>query len=182
MCGMGVLFEYFAADSDEVAASVIDRLGGPGACAVPPAPSITRRRLFRRAVDQAPALRENAPELVFETVSVKGIDPVVQLGTLEELLTGRPYDDIVEDPRSGQEVATRNGGERLVLTLTESITTALAEAGNDRLSGVAVPWSRTEEFWGAGDPEVLASFLGDLAGLARRARARDQQLYCWVCV
>lgn len=180
---MGVLFDYFAADSDEVAASVIDRLGGPGAGVAPPAPSITpRRRLFRRAIEQAPALRDDAPQLVFDTVSVEGIDPVVQLGTLEELLTGRPYDDIVEDPRSGQAVATRNGGERLVLTLTESVTTALAEAGNDRLSGVAVPWSQTEGFWGAGDPEVLAGFLGDLSGLARRARDRDQRLYCWVCV
>jgi hypothetical protein len=97
-------------------------------------------------------------------------------------MTGRPYDDIVEDPRSGQAVATRDGGERLVLTLTESVTTALADAGNDRLSGVAEPWSQTDEFWGAGDPEVLAGFLRDLAGLARRARARDQQLYCWVSV
>jgi hypothetical protein len=83
MCCMGVLFDYFAADSDEVAASVIDRLGGPGAGAAPPALSITpRRRLFRRANEQAPALRDNAPELVFDTVSIKGIDPVANWARL----------------------------------------------------------------------------------------------------
>ena len=42
-----------------------------------------------------------------------GIDPVVQMGIFEELLTGRAYDDIVEDPRSGHAVAERDGGEQL---------------------------------------------------------------------
>jgi len=183
MCGMGVLFDYFAADSDDVAASVIDRLGGPGSSARPTAPAITpRRRLFRRSTEQAPALRDETTELVFDTVCDTGIDPVVQLGTLEELLTGRPFDDILDDDRSGKAVATHNDGEELVLTLTESVTTALVEASAKRLSEVAVPWSQTEEFWGTADPEVLSDFLGELRGLARRARARDQQLYCWVCV
>jgi hypothetical protein len=185
ICGMGVLFDYFAADSDDLAASVIDRVGGPGADpAAPPPPSNTPRGRLSRLADQAQASvrPEEAPELVFDTVCAQGIDPVVQLGTLEELLTGRPYDDIAEDPRSGHSVTIGDGGERLVLTLTEGVTTALAEAGNDRLFGVAVSWSQTEEFWGEGDPELLAVFLRNLAGLARLARARDQQLYCWVCV
>jgi|GEM_PF-541355 len=182
MCGMGVLFDYFAADSDELAASVIDRRGGPGTAPSPVPSNTPRRRLFRRAVEQAPVRREDAPELVFETVSVRGIDPVVQLGTLEELLTGRPYDDIVEDPRSGHALAMCDGGERLVMTLTDGVTTALLEAGNDRLAGVAAPWSQTEDFLGDGDPEVIAGFLQNLSALARRARASDQRLYCWVCV
>ena len=153
---MGVLFDYFAADSDEQAASAIDRLGGPGAIATLPAP---------------------APS--FDTVSVKGIDPVVQMGTLEELLTARPYDEIVAQPRSGHTLAVRDGGERLVLTLTDVLTSALAEASQERLAEVAVPWSRTEEFWGGTDPESLTHILRDLAGLARRAQASSQQLYCW---
>jgi hypothetical protein len=156
---MGVLFDYFAADSDEQAASAIDRLGGPGAATAPPAPAQT-----------------------FDTVSVKGIDPAVQMGTLEELLTARPYDDIVEQPRSGHTLAIRDGGERLVLTLTDSLTSALAEASPERLAEVAVPWSRTEEFWGGADPDTLTEILRDLAGLARRAQAGSQRLYCWVCV
>ena len=69
MSGMGVLFDYFAADSNEAPASVIDRRGGPGSSATCPALSITpRRRLFRRSTGQAPAPRDNATELVAEDV------------------------------------------------------------------------------------------------------------------
>lgn len=163
---MSVLFDYFAAGSDEAAAAAIDRVGGPGSQAVPVPP----------ATDVSFAL------VVYDTVSVKGIDPVVQLGTLEELLTGRPYDEIANDPRSGHIVAARDGGERLVCTITDSLLAALAQSNGDALRRVAEPWSQTEEFWGAADPEVLADVLGDLAGLARRARADDRRLYCWVCV
>lgn len=179
---MSVLFDYFAADSDELAASVIDRPGGPGTAATPAPSSTPDRRLFRRAAEQSPVRQGDAPELVLDTVSVQGIDPVVQMGTLEELLTGRTYDDIVEDPRSGHALAMRDGGERLVMTLTDGVTTALLEAGNDRLARVAASWSQTEEFLGDVDPEVISGFLRDLAGLARRANARNQQLYCWACV
>jgi hypothetical protein len=154
---MGALFDYFAADSDEEAASTIDRLGGPGAAS-------------------------DASARTFDTVSAKGIDPVVQLGTLEELLTGRPYDDIAAEPRSGHSVAIRDGGDVLVLTLTDSLTSALAEATPERLAEVAVPWSLTEEFWGSAEPGMLAEFLRDLAGLASRAQASSQRLYCWTCV
>lgn len=179
---MGVLFDYFAADSDEIAASVIERLGGPGSSLRPPPPVITPLgRLFRRPSEQALAVPDKSTELVFDTVCDTGIDPVVQLGTLEELLTGVPFDDILDDDRSGKAVATRNGGERLVVTLTDGVTTALAEAPAERLSEVAVPWSQTEEFLGTGNSGVLSVVLGELAELARRARARDQQLYCWVC-
>ena len=116
----------------------------------------------------------------YTTVADTGIDPVVQGGTLEELLTGRPYEGIEQDPRWGQSLATRNGGEGLVLTLTDGLVDALAEADADRLAEVAIPWSQTEEFWGAGDPEELSALLRDLAGLAREARARNESVYCWV--
>ncbi|AXB42569.1 hypothetical protein [Amycolatopsis albispora] len=150
---MGVLFDYFAAPSDEAAAATIDRDGGPGS----PAP-------------------------VFDTLPVKGVDPVVQLGTLEAQLTGRAYADIVADPRSGRDLASRGGGERLVLTVTDSLAAALAAAPDERLAEVAVPWSETEEFWGQGDPVALADFLRDFAALARRADQAGHRLYCWLSV
>ena len=182
---MGVIYDYFSADSDEQAASVIDRLDGPGArAASPPSGEAPRRGLFRRKVDLLVAPTEAPPpDLVFDTVPGHGIDPVVQMGTLEELLTGRSYDDeIATDPRNGHTVAVRDGGERHVLTLTHSLATALAQASDERLAEVAVPWSQTEEFWGDADPDVLTDFLHSLAALARRAQATQQLLYCWVCV
>ncbi|MFJ4267902.1 hypothetical protein [Paenarthrobacter nicotinovorans] len=177
---MGVVFDYFSAASDEEAATVIDRVGGPISQATITPPAEPRRGIFGRKRQPAAVTYQKVG--VFDAVSGNGIDPVVQLGTLEELLTGRPFDDVMDDPRSGQALADREGGERLVLTLTEPLCTALATASDEALEQVAIPWSETEEFWNAADPALLADFLKDLAGLARRSEASGQRLYCWVCV
>jgi hypothetical protein len=156
---MGVLFDYFSAASDEAAASAIGLLGGPGA---------------------ASAGTQSGSS--FDTVPAKGIDPLVQLGTLEALLTGRDYERVVAGPRAGHVLATQDGGERLVVTLTDELQAALADADNAQLASVAVPWSQTEEFFGRGDPQILTGLLHELAELARRARTKDERIYCWVCV
>jgi hypothetical protein len=184
MLAMGVLFDYFAAKSDEEAATVIDRVGGPGtqAVTVPPSAGAKRGSFARKRSTAGTSFGTDPGLVVYDTVSVKGIDPVVQLGTLEELLTGRSYDEIANDPRSGHAVETRDGGERVVCTITDSLMTALAQASGEALQRIAEPWSQTEEFWGAADPDELAEILGDLAGLARRAQANGRRLYCWVCV
>lgn len=180
---VGVLFDYFAAASDDEAAAVIDRVGGPGSQATLASPPESKRGIFgRKRQPSEPAIGTDPDLVVYRTVSVKGIDPVVQLGTLEELLTGQPYDDVVEDPRSGHDVAVRDGGERMVVTITDALTSALAGATDDALEQVAVPWSETEEFWNAADPSDLAAFLKELAELAREAAANALRLYCWVCV
>jgi hypothetical protein len=146
---MGVVTDYFSASSDAAAASVIDRLGGP----------------------REPSTGPSA-EPPFDTVEAKNLDPVVMLGTLEALLTGRDYRDIV---------AGQDDYHLLVLTVTDEIQAALAAASDKRLAEVAVPWSRTEEMRGA-DPKELAELLGKLASLARRAAGRSERLYCWVSV
>jgi hypothetical protein len=115
-------------------------------------------------------------------LSVKGIDPVVQMGTLEAVLTGVSTEVILARPRSDSPVAVRDDGERLVLSLPDELQQVLAEQTPERLDAVAVPWSQTEEFWGHGDPNVLAHFLRELSQLALHARDRGHRLYCWVCV
>lgn len=150
---MGNLYDYFAAPDDRAAASTFDLLGGPSAGG-------------------------------FDTLETKGIDPTVQLGTLEELLTGRSYEEVADDPRQSAEIgpAPKAGGdaaEHGVVTLTDSLAAALADADRERLAEVAVPWSRTDEFWGDTDPELLTDFLVRFADLARRARDRGHRLYCW---
>jgi hypothetical protein len=168
---MGVLFDYFSAASDEAAASAISLPGGPGA----PPPPPERRGLLRGRQASAPAV------VPFDTISVKGIDPLVQLGTLEALLTGRDYEQIVSGPRAGHMLATQDDGERLVVTLTDELQAVLADAQDDQLAAVAVPWSQTEEFFGQCEPQTLAGLLHELAELARRARDNDERMYCWVC-
>lgn len=146
---MGVLFDYFAAPSDESAGGTIDLEGGPGQAGLAVLPT-------------------------------KGIDPVVQLGKLESLLTGTDYDTVVADRRSGHPVAIRDEGERLVLTITDELQDALADASPEQLDAVAVPWSQIEEFSGNGQPQELAHFLGELGRLSRDALANGDRLYCWV--
>lgn len=140
---------------------------------------------FTAASDEEAAAAINdlrAPSGGRELVADTGIDPAVQLGTLEELLTGRSYDSIEEDPRNGDVLADRDGGEILILTVTDALLEALAEATPDTLREVSVPWSQTEEFWGAVEPEELAETLTDLASLARSARERGRRVYCWASV
>ena len=167
---VGVLFDYFSAASDEAAAEAIDLLGGPGIAARTSADGLTG----------VPGTTSERPP--FDTVSAKGVDPLVQLGTLEALLTGREYELIVAERRAGRPLAIRHGGGRMVVTLTDQLQAALAAADRQQLASVAVPWSQTDEFWGRGDPEDLASLLRELAELAHRARGRGERMYCWVCV
>ncbi|MGY6657087.1 hypothetical protein ACXIZN_33490 [Amycolatopsis sp. TRM77291] len=119
-------------------------------------------------------------EASFPTVALKGVDPFVQLGTLESLLTGVDYEVVIE--REIAPVTMAGEGTRLVVALTAELSAALADADEARLNEVAEPWSRTEEFGGQADPADLATMLTGLAELARNARTRGDRLYCWVCV
>jgi hypothetical protein len=156
---MSVGFDYFSAVSDETAAGAVNLPGGPGA-----------------------PLADQAGESSFDTVRAQGIDPLVQLGTLEALLTERAYEQIVTGPRAGRPLAAQDSGESLIVTLTDELQAALADADDDVLAAVAVPWSQSDEFSGQGDAQSLAGLLQGLAELARRARAKNERMYCWVCV
>lgn len=150
---MGVLYDYFSAPTDEEATKVLAVEGGPG-----------------------------APDSGYDAVALKGIDPVVQLGALEALLTAAPYDDVIDDPRSGAMLAASEDFDQFVVTLTTALVSALAVADDETLARVAVPWSQTDEFGGTVPPEELTPVLKDLAALARRAELSGALVYCWVCV
>lgn len=149
---MSVIYDYFSAASDEEAVKVLDVEGGP-----------------------------TATDSGFDAGTLGGIDPVVQLGTLEALLTGAPYDDVTEDPRAGHNLAMSEDYDRIIITVTDALASALAAADDARLAEVAEPWSQTEELEGA-DPAQLAAFARDLAALARRAAASGHRVYCWACI
>ena len=68
------------------------------------------------------------------------------------------------------------------MTVTDELQQAVASSDSGRLAEVAVPWSETDEFFGAGNPVALTEFLTALAELARAAIARGERLYCWSCV
>jgi hypothetical protein len=159
MSGMGLICDYFAAPSDESAAEVVDRDGGPAGL---PA-----------------AVASGAG---FPTVVGGRIDPVVVLGTVTALLTGRTFGEVLAAGDRRDPVAMEDDGGQVVLRVDDVVVDALTGADDAALLAVAGPWSQTDELAGTLDAESLAEFLRDLAGLARGARGRDEAVYCWVCV
>ncbi|GHF79353.1 hypothetical protein [Streptomyces griseosporeus] len=124
---------------------------------------------------------DGGPEAAgFPTLLVKGVDPYVQLGAVESLLTEVPYDDIVERPRFNDLLSSPEADSRWLLTLTDELRDALATAPPERLRQTAPHWARIEEFGGEADPEDLAVFLTNLAALATGARKAGEHLYCLV--
>jgi hypothetical protein len=152
---MGEITDYFSAPSDEVAASVFNRPGGPS-----------------EPLADAPPL---------DTLQSKRVDPAVNLATLEAIITGQSWQDVFAKPSHGKVLAHDDEGYLLVSTVSVELQARLAAATPGQLAEWAVPWSQTEEFRGA-NPDSLTWFLGELAALARRASARDERLYCWICV
>ncbi len=162
---VGVLCDYFTAPSDEVAAGTIDWLGGPSR------PDAEMRRLLRRGRGPEP----------LPTVDFGGVEPTVQMGTLDEILTGTPFDEVLADTSAGI-IAERDGGERLVVRLSSRLQRALAASDAERLNEAAIPWAATDEFFGQGDPGALGERLVELSELARAAERLGRRMYCWLCV
>jgi hypothetical protein len=160
---VGLLCDYFLAENDDEAAATIDWLGGPS---TPPSP----KGLLRKKKLEAPP-----------TIHVPGVDPVVMMANLEHLLTGQNAADLI-DENAQRDVAVRQNGERMVVRLSDSLIDALANSNTTQLQSVSAPWSQTEEFFGQGDPRVLAERLAELAVLARQGRQTGARLYCWMCV
>jgi hypothetical protein len=152
---MSLLCDYFVAPNDASAAPTLDWVGGPSQ---PP--------------DGATA---------FPTVPMPGIEPLVMMGTLDGILTGRSFDDVLADP-SGHEVASADGGERIIWALPDSIQDALAESDDTRLRDTAARWVTTDEFWGQGDATEAGDGLIALREMLRVGRQSGQRLYCWCCV
>ena len=165
---------FFTATSDADAAGAEDRPGGPLGW-----PAVTGHRrtgLLRRE----PVRVELGP--AYEGFASKGYDPVVTMGTLEELLTGVDYDTVVQAPRSGSPLSDADPSqEHGVLTLTDTLRDALADTSEARLLEVVRAWSSTAELQDSGASlEEHASFVRQLRALAVMAAAKEQHLYCYL--
>lgn len=169
---MSVIFDYFSAPSDELAAALVAT--GPDADSVPVPP---KRGFFGR---RSASVRPEAG-VAYPTVDGKGIDPVVMIADLTALLTNRTYEDI-ESTAAGTALAVLDGGERVIWALSEVTASALAKAPSQNLAAIAGQWAEAEEFGGEADGAGLTEFLDRLTGLARDAHERGHRLYCWICV
>ncbi|MER5728934.1 hypothetical protein ABT084_11450 [Streptomyces sp. NPDC002138] len=147
--GSMTLCDYFSAADDQAAVAVLQSPGGP-----------SRAEL--------------------DVVLVKNIDPVVAIAQLEAIMTGCSYEEASERPRSGQLLSSPEDGPPFVVSLSDTLFDALVTATEDGLLRFAEPWSKTDELRQIRiGVEVAADVLKALAGLAQRARASGQRLYCW---
>ena len=177
------MYDYFAAGSDERAAGVLGLPGGPAGSApdVDPALLAAARAGDMAAYREMRSPRVRWSEHGFQVLGGKGIDPGVELATLEELLTGVSWEDVMDGPRSGARIAATGDYEPWVASVTDELQQALAHRAADDFEQVAAAWVRSEELqFDDGDAEPLARFLRELAGLARDALNRGDRLYCWI--
>jgi hypothetical protein len=180
---MGVMYDCFAAPSDEAAAATIDVPGGPGGPLRPlPMP-------FRDLVAQYGL--EGARRFLKSTVRVsdagvpalftKGFDPTTDLNAVHALLAGAGPDIVLDQLRDAV-IAERDGGERLVLSICAEVRDSLAASTPGDRQSAAVRWVEAEAPYRQVDVEGLSGLLEQLSELACRARDRGDGLYCWVRV
>jgi hypothetical protein len=160
---MSLLCDYFRANTDATASATASWPGGPSQ------PPSTRGGPFRKKAVETPQ--------PLPTVEFPGVEPVVMLATLEELLTGAAT-DVAVDANADAQVGSHK--KAMVFRLRPELVASLAVTDDDRLREIADPWSETEEFFEEGDSEALAESLMRLANLARDAQASGEHLYCWV--
>lgn len=164
---MSNIYHYFSAPSDQEAATTIERVGSPAS-----------QEIFSEESGSLTVVKDELLP-IFDTVEEAGIDPAVELGKLVEIITGRSLEDIWEDDRSSEPVAIENDGEQMVFTVSDSVTEALASVDASSIEGIAQEWSEIEEFSHWSEPKGLATLVGDLSALAKRALESGQRLYCW---
>jgi hypothetical protein len=153
---MGVMYDYFRAVDEPAAAMAADRPGGPLAT-------------------------DGTGCAAFDGVAARGIDPVVSIGQLVAYLHGVSW---TPELVNAEEIARSVVTEAWVERLDRPVRDVLAAVADDALPEIVVKWSQLEEFVAAVDADEaqLLAVATDLVGLARRARAAGELLYCWCCL
>lgn len=115
----------------------------------------------------------------FKTAESKGIDPVVTLAMLDQVVTGRDALEWIKSGAPDSTVAGSESDEHWVFRVYDHHRAVLEGIRDDQIEDVARRWGATEELrdW---KPRDVAAILRDLVRLARTARATGQGLYCWV--
>ncbi len=149
---MGVLFDYFRAYDDATAVRQMDGLeGGPIA----------------------------VPDGSVDAVDLHGIDPWVVLGQLVSLARDAEWDsDTVRTELLWPEA--EDTGPWLI-SLDDGVRDTLAGLTAEHMAELSAQWARIEELALDGDEPagLMLPTIEEIAGLARRAQAAGDHLYCW---
>jgi hypothetical protein len=126
---MSVLTDYFSAGSDGVAATAVDYVDGqPGLLDLTPEDVAAGKALYRVSPDETTRPRVKVAHSGTLVVQSKGVDPT-GLARLEEILTGRSYDEVSADPRQAALIGPARHEEidgGMVLSVTDTLRDALA--------------------------------------------------------
>ncbi|MCO1578063.1 hypothetical protein M8C13_20120 [Crossiella sp. SN42] len=146
-----------------------------------------------------PLTEDSTGTPAFDGVIARAVEPFLVLGALvaatrdvrwhpelSPIVSVWPPEET--EPRSIEEAMTLPDGSpwkdpgSVLQELGTATRDSLAAVPEDRLAQVAAQWSRAEAFAHFQDvnPESMLSVVRDLVGLAQRARAADEQLYCWI--
>ena len=145
---MGILTDYFIAASDAEAARHLD----------------------------SGVVQQGLP--ASHVLEFRGIEPYVKLGTLESIVTGRPYAEV----SAGDTTVTFSTDTGAVVDrVRPTLLGALLAATDEDLVEFTEAWSRTEEMTANGlGPAELVPFVRGLIQLARTADDEGAQVYCWM--
>ncbi|WP_327004769.1 hypothetical protein OHA72_58725 [Dactylosporangium sp. NBC_01737] len=179
---MSVLTDYFAAASDEVAATAADAdAGQPRLLDLTPEDVAAGKALYRTSPDEAARPRVQVTQSGTLVVQSRRIDPAIALVGLERILTDRAYAEVRTDPRQSALIGPAREEEidgDVVLSVTDTLRDALASLETAALPEVARQWAKAE--FDAAAADSLAAFLVALTDLARRAVSAGNRLYCHV--
>ena len=149
---------------------------------MPPPPDAVkgRRGFFGFGSRQASPAPTEPLGPTLEAVQSKGILNV-QLGVLDEIVTGTPYETL--ESTGVIDAIVRDNGEEgpWVSPIRRELRDALGTVDDARAGELAQQWGSSEELGAteAEDFETLEELIRDLAALARSARSSERDLYVW---
>ena len=123
------------------------------------------------------AYDENPRPFSEVTVSAKGIMDL-ELSMLWAIYRGVAWD--VEMLKDFRQLLIRDGGERIIAEIPDSLATYLADSDEAQISRISSAWAATEEM--ARYSQHVASHLSKLVELAKVARISGKRMYLWMCV
>jgi hypothetical protein len=140
---------------------------------------------------EALACIDEGPEQIDvpQTGELAGVDPVIILGELIDLVRGQPLVDgidVDEDfGKKADDFQQPMPDNRWLARIDDAWVAALAGITDDQLAALASAWS-TSKYWigsrtSEQDVAELAGIVRDLRGLAQVVRSDgERRMFCWV--
>jgi hypothetical protein len=129
-----------------------------------------------------------------DALSLKHVDPPVVMGKLLALVRGvewsiRLYDRVTVWPTGPKPRAAEDFTEDSpwvtgpwVEDLGTAFRDSIAAVDDSRLPEISGTWQSIEELEGCDASTWALEAVGDVVELARRARAANESIYCWMCL